>query len=130
MVSNADWAFQRFMNDVFADMLDICVVVYLDDILIYSSNKATHHKQVKEVLRRLRKHRLYAKPEKCEFDRESVEYLGYILSPAGLTMAADKVQTIQEWPELQNVKDHIGKLHCKVLTFHQTGTVYPFGTVQ
>jgi len=103
-LSNAPRAFQHFMNDVFADMLDVCVVVYLDDILIYSSDKATHHKQVKEVLRRLRKHRLYAKPEKCEFDCESVEYLGYILSPAGLTMAADKVQTIQEWPEPRKVR--------------------------
>lgn len=104
-LSNAPGAFQCFMNDVFADMLDVCVVVYLDDILIYSSDKATHRKQVKEVLRRLRKHGLYAKPEKCEFDRESVEYLGYILSPAGLTMASDKIQTIQDWPEPRRVKD-------------------------
>ena len=104
-LSNAPGAFQRFMNDIFADMLDVCVVVYLDDILIYSADKTTHHKQVKEVLRRLRKHGLYAKPEKCEFDRETVEYLGYILSPQGLTMAADKVQTIQDWPEPRKVKD-------------------------
>jgi hypothetical protein len=104
-LSNAPGAFQCFMNDVFADMLDVCVVVYLDDILIYSSNKMTHHKQVKEVLRRLRKHSLYTKPEKCEFDRESVEYLGYILSADGLTMAADKVQVIQDWPKPQKVKD-------------------------
>ena len=93
-LSNAPGAFQRFMNDIFADMLDVCVVVYLDDILIYSSDKTTHRKQVKDVLCCLRKHGLYAKPEKCEFDHESVEDLGYILSPAGLTMAADKVQTI------------------------------------
>jgi hypothetical protein len=104
-LSNAPGTFQRFMNDVFADMLDVCVVVYLDNILIYSSNKTTHHKQVKEVLRRLWKHRLYAKPEKCEFDCKSVEYLSYILSPAGLTMASDKVQTIQDWPEPRRVKD-------------------------
>ena len=104
-LSNVPGAFQRFMNDIFADMLDVCVVVYLDDILIYSSDKATHRQQVKEVLRRLRKHGLYAKPEKCEFDRESVEYLGYVLSPAGLHMAADKVQVIQDWPEPRKVKD-------------------------
>ena len=104
-LSNAPGAFQRFMNDVFADMLDVCVVVYLDNILIYSTDKSTHRKQVKEVLRRLRKHGLYAKPEKCEFDRESVEYLDYVLSPAGLTMASDKVQTIQDWPEPRRVKD-------------------------
>ena len=73
-LSNAPGAFQRFMNDIFADMLDVCVVVYLDDILIYSTDKATHRQQVKEVLKRLQKHGLYAKPEKCEFDREQVEY--------------------------------------------------------
>jgi hypothetical protein len=72
-LSNAPSAFQRFMNDIFADMLDVCVVVYLDDILIYSSNKATHRQQVKEVLHRLRKHGLYAKPDKCEFDRNMVK---------------------------------------------------------
>jgi hypothetical protein len=104
-LSNAPGAFQRFMNDIFADMLDVCVIVYIDDILIYSSDKATHRKQVKEVLRWLRKHGLYAKPDKCEFDHDTVEYLGYVLSPAGLRMASDKVQTIQEWPEPQKVKD-------------------------
>jgi hypothetical protein len=66
-LSNAPSAFQRFMNNIFADMLDVCVVVYLDDILIYSSDKTTHCQQVKEVLHRLRKHGLYAKPDKCEF---------------------------------------------------------------
>ena len=93
-LSNASGAFQRFMNNIFADMLDVCVVVYLDNILIYSSNKSTYHQQVKEVLRRLRKHGLYAKPKKCEFDCDRVEYLGYILSSEGLTMAANKVQVI------------------------------------
>ena len=50
-------------------------------------------------------HKLYAKPEKCEFERDRVEYLGYILSPEGLTMAADKVKVIQDWPEPRKVKD-------------------------
>ena len=104
-LSNAPGAFQRFMNDIFADMLDVCVVVHLDDILIYSSDKATHRRQVKEVLRRLQKNGLYAKPEKCEFNKETVEFLGYVLSPQGLTMAADKVQAVRDWPEPRKVKD-------------------------
>ena len=104
-LTNAPGAFQRFMNDIFADMLDVCVVVYLDDILIYSPDKTTHTRQVKEVLRRLRKHGLYAKPEKCEFHKEQVEYLGYILSPEGLFMASDKIKVIQDWPEPRKVKD-------------------------
>jgi len=93
------------MNDLFSDLLDVCVVVYLDDILIYSDDITQHRKHVKEVLKRLRKAGLYAKAEKCEFHSDSVKYLGYVLSPAGLTMSDAKVKTIQEWPEPKKVKD-------------------------
>ncbi|KIK15995.1 hypothetical protein PISMIDRAFT_16094 [Pisolithus microcarpus 441] len=85
-LTNAPAAFQRFVNSIFADMLDVCVMVYLDDILIYSHDLESHRKHVKEVLCRLCCHSLYAKPKKCEFHRDSVEYLGYVLSPSGLTM--------------------------------------------
>jgi len=60
---------------------------------------------VKEVLKRLHKAGLYAKAEKCEFHSESVEYLGYILSPSGLTMSDNKIKIIQDWPEPKKVKD-------------------------
>src|SRR6266498_5431038 len=93
------------MNDVFSDMIDVSVVVYLDDILIYSDNPADHHKHVKEVLRRLHKHGLFARANKCEFHSEQVEYLGYILSPEGLSMDQVNVKVVQDWPELQKVKD-------------------------
>jgi hypothetical protein len=104
-LTNAPAAFQRFMNDIFKDMLDVCVIVYLDDILIYSDDMSKHQEHVREVLRRLRKHGLYARSDKCEFHKDRVEYLGYILSPEGLTMSDDKVKTIQEWPEPKKVKD-------------------------
>jgi len=104
-LTNAPAAFQRFVNTVFADMLDVCVVVYLDDILIYSEDMESHQQHVREVLRRLRLHGLFAKPEKCEFHSDSVEYLGYRLSPDGLTMSPDKIQTISDWPEPRKVKD-------------------------
>jgi len=104
-LTNALAAFQRFVNSVFADMLDVCVIVYLDDILIYSQDLASHKNHVREVLRHLRKHRLYAKPEKCEFHSTSVEYLGYLLSLDGLTMSDEKVQAIVDWPEPWKVKD-------------------------
>jgi len=93
------------MNDLFSDLLDVCVVVYLDDILIYSDDITQHRKHIKEVLKRLRKAGLYAKAEKCEFHSDSVEYLGYVLSPSGLTMSDAKVKTIQEWLEPKKVKD-------------------------
>ena len=98
-------AFQQFMNNIFSDLLDVCVVIYLDDILIYSNNMSEHHRHVKEVLKCLYKAGLYAKADKCKFHSESVEYLGYILSPSGLTMSNNKIKIIQDWPELKKVKD-------------------------
>ena len=104
-LTNAPAAFQRFVNDIFSDLLDICVLVYIDDILIYSDSPTEHRDHVREVLRRLRKHNLYAKAEKCEWHCDTVEYLGYILSPTGLTMSEDKIKIIQDWPEPRRVKD-------------------------
>ena len=66
--------FQRFMNDIFSDLLDVHVIIYLDDILVYSDDPTEHTKHVHEVLRRLRKHGLFARPDKCHFSEDSVEY--------------------------------------------------------
>ena len=96
-LTNAPAAFQCFMNDIFSDMLDVCVLIYLDDILIYSDNMEQHREHVREVLRRLCNNHLYARADKCDFHTNSVEYLGYMLSLAGLSMANYKVKTIQEW---------------------------------
>ena len=104
-LTNAPSAFQRFVNSIFSDMLDVCVVVYLDDILIYSNDPSEHKRNVREVLRRLRDNGLYCKLPKCEFDVTTCEYLGFILSPDGFRMASDKVQTIQDWPTPRKVKD-------------------------
>ena len=106
-LTNGPTAFQRFMNDIFGDLLDQCVVVYLDDILIYSDNPKQHTKHVQEVLRRLRKHSLYTQAKKCKWHRNSVEFLGYmyIMSSEGLTMADDKICAILDWPKPWKVKD-------------------------
>ena len=91
------------MNGIFSDLLDVCIVVYLDDILIYSDNITQHQNHIKEVLKQLCKAGLYAKAEKYEFHLDSMEYLGYILSPSGLTMSNAKVKTIQEWLEPKDI---------------------------
>jgi len=104
-LTNTPAAFQHFVNTIFADMLDVCVVMYLNDILIYSEDMESHQQHVQEVLRHLRLHGLFAKPEKCKFHSDSVEYLGYRLSPEGLTMSPGKMQTISDWPEPHKVKD-------------------------
>ena len=103
-LTNAPAAFQRFMNHIFADLLDVYVVVYLDDILIYSNSLEDHRKHVREVLRRLRVNDLFCKPEKCEFHTDKIEFLGYVVSPDGIFMDPAKVQTIQNWPEPKSVR--------------------------
>ena len=84
------------MNNLFSDLLDVCVVIYLDDILIYSNNMSEHYWYVKEVLKYLYKASLYAKVGKCKFHSELVKYLGYILSSSGLTISDNKVKIIQD----------------------------------
>ena len=97
-LTNAPAQFQSHMQNIFSDLLDILVVIYLDDILIFSKNLEEHRQVVREVLRQLQKYGLYAKESKCEFHCQSVEFLGMIVSSKGLEMCRDKVQTIQEWP--------------------------------
>ena len=94
-LTNASIAFYQFINDLFSDLLDICVVIYLNIILIYSNNMSKHHWHIKKVLKHLYKASLYTKAEKYKFHSELVEYLGYILSPSSLTMSNDKVKIIQ-----------------------------------
>ena len=91
-LTNTLVAFQWFMNNLFSDLLDICIIIYLGDILIYSNNIFKHHWYVKKVLKHLCKASLYAKAEKCKFYSELVEYLRYIISPSGLTMSNNKVK--------------------------------------
>ena len=104
-LTNAPVTFQRFMNEIFKDLLDVCVVVYLDDILIYSEDPSEHEKHVHEVFRRLRKNNLYAKLDKCEFDVDTTNFLGYIISPDGIRMDEAKIKVIQDWPVPRKVKD-------------------------
>src|SRR6516164_2742041 len=104
-LSNAPAAFQHFMNNIFCDMVNVCITIYLDDILIYSDDPIQHKKHVQKVLHHLWLHGLYAQADKCKFNTDSVEYLGYVLSPTGLSMAQNKVKTIQDWPEPRKVKD-------------------------
>ena len=93
------------MNNIFSGILDVCVVIYLDNIPIYSNNMSEHHQYIKEVLKHFHKTSFYAKTEKCKFHSKLVEYLEYILSPSGLTMSDDKVKIIQDWPEPKKVKN-------------------------
>ena len=104
-LTNAPSTFQRFMNDIFSDLLDVHVIIYLDDILIYSDNPVDHRKHVHEVLHHLHANGLYAHLDKCRFSSDTIEYLGFILTKDGLKMDPSKVQTVQDWPKPWKVKD-------------------------
>ena len=95
---NAPATFQRMMNEIFRDFLDVCVVIYLDDILVFSESEAQHQVHLRQVLERLREHRLVAKPKKCVFGQHRVEFLGYVIEDGKLSMLESKVQAIQDWP--------------------------------
>jgi hypothetical protein len=96
-LTNAPVFFRYMMNDIFQEYLDDFVVIYLDDILIFSKNEEDHENHVRLVLSKLREMSRYAKLEKCEFHQSQVEWVGYILSPTGVSMDQKKVQTIVEW---------------------------------
>lgn len=102
---NSPSVFQSFINEVFRDMLNISVIVYIDDILIYSNTLPEHVQHVRAVLHRLIKYQLYAKAEKCEFHTTSTTFLGYIISPGGVAMDEKKVNAVLKWPEPTTLKE-------------------------
>src|SRR4051812_19078036 len=104
-LTNAPATFQALVQDILRPLLDICVIVYIDDILIYSRNETDHIQHVKQVFEILRQHKLYGNMEKCEFFKESVEYLGHIISSHGIATDPKKVETIRVWPQPKNIKE-------------------------
>ena len=93
------------MNYIFREYLDHFEFIYLDDILIFSPNMEEHTCQVRLVLVKLPEHNVYAKGEKCEFDCTSIEFLGYIILPFGITMDLKKVSVIRVWSTPSRVMD-------------------------
>ena len=93
-LTNAPTFFIYLMNLVFMPELDKFVVVFIDDILIYSKNKEEHAQHLRIVLTRLREHKLYAKFSKCEFWLDRVQFLGHVLTPEGISVDPSKVQDV------------------------------------
>lgn len=104
-LTNAPAVFQHMANDIFREFLDLFVIIYLDDILVYSKTQEEHDRHVRQVLAKLREHGLYAKLEKCAFDQDQVEFLGFIISAKGISMDPKKVQTILDWQPPSSVRD-------------------------
>lgn len=86
------------------------MAVYMDDILIYSIDEETHQEITHKVLWHLEEYDLYLKPEKCDFDRDRIEYLGMIIEPGRVSMDYGKTATVANWPKPCNLRDVRGFL--------------------
>src|SRR5215472_5179018 len=97
-LNNAPATFQQSMNLIFVDFIDKFLVVYLDDILIYSDNHVDHEKHLKLVLQRFEEHKLHAQVHKCRFLQTKVDYLGYIVGYGQISHDPKRVEAISSWP--------------------------------
>lgn len=105
-LTNSPATFQCMMNDLFKDLiLQGHVIVYMDDILIFTNDRNLHAQITRQVLHILQDNNLYLKPEKCEFDQLEVEYLGVIISEGQIRMSPKKVDAVAQWPTPKSKKD-------------------------
>ena len=103
---NAPTSFQRFINKILAVKLDIFVIVYLDNIFIYTGDDGDGHVAVvRWVLEQLRKFSLFANLKKCQFHQDEVWFLSYVISSKGIRMEDERIVTVKQWPEPQSVRD-------------------------
>ena len=115
-LSNALRTFMRLMNQVLKPFIGKFVVVYFDDILIYSKTEAAHYNYVREVLAVLQANELYINLKKCSFLTNKLLFLGYVVSADGIHVDEDKVRAVREWPTPKTVSD--------VRSFHGLATFY------
>ncbi|KAL2923040.1 Transposon Ty3-I Gag-Pol polyprotein [Bienertia sinuspersici] len=104
-LTNAPATFCTLMNKIFRSFLDDFVVVYVDDIVVYSNNLQDHMEHLRKVFQASRENELYVKKEKCSFGQEEVSYLGHRIRAGKILMEHDKVQAIIEWEEPKNVSE-------------------------
>ena len=105
-LSNAPASFQGYINKILTEKLDIFVIVYLDDILIYTEDQGRGHVEaVRWVLDILRKNGLFANLKKCRFHKDEVRFLGYVVSSQGIRMEDERIKAVNNWPEPKSVQD-------------------------
>ena len=103
---NALASFQGYVNKILAEKLDVFVIVYLDDILIYTKDAGQGHiEAVRWVLGELRKHGLFANLKKCRFHQQEVRFLGYVVSSQRIRMEEERIDAVKAWPKLKSVRD-------------------------
>jgi len=96
-LTNAPATFQAYINQALRGLVDDFCIVYLDDILVFSKTQEEHKEHLQRICERLRGAELYAKPSKCQFFQQEIEFLGFIISTKGIHMDPKRIQTIKEW---------------------------------
>ncbi|CAI7777653.1 unnamed protein product, partial [Closterium sp. NIES-53] len=104
-LTNAPATFQMTMNEAFRSLLDKCVIIYLDDILVYIRDKQQHLEDLEAVFTVLDKHRLLTKGSKCEFFQDRLEFLGHVISEAGVEIDPKKLDTVKAWHPPTNITE-------------------------
>ena len=132
-LTNAPVAFMNLMNKIFHDCLDKFVLVFIDDILIYSKNEEEHQRHLEIILKRLREHTLYIKLSKCVFYQKEIQYLGHTISAQGIAVDPSKIKEIKEWPMPRNVSKvrnfmGLARFYRKFVR-NFSRIVYPFTTL-
>ncbi|XP_028796878.1 uncharacterized protein LOC114752313 [Neltuma alba] len=125
-LKNAPSTFQSLMNDIFRQYLRKFILVFFDDILVYSVNRQEHLRHLRVALEVLQQHHLVINAEKCIFAQSELEYLGHIISPAGVHADPSKVQSMLTWPVPQSLKELRGFLD---LTGYYRRFVRNYGTL-
>jgi len=97
--------FQTVMNLILAPLVRKCVVVFIDDILIYSKSWTDHLLHIQEVLSILQQNNFHVKMSKCLFAKQQLSYLGHIVSKQGVATDPSKIASIKDWPQPQNIKE-------------------------
>lgn len=104
-LTNAPAAFMDLMNRVFKEYLDEFLIVFIDDILIYSRDREEHAEHLRVALQILKEHWLYAKFSKCEFWLENVQFLGHVISKEGITVDPTKIEAVSRWSRPTSVTE-------------------------
>lgn len=104
-LTNAPAVFMSLMSGVFCTFLDKFVVVFLDDILIYSRDEKEHEEHLRQVLQKLRENQLFGSLSKCAFFRSEIHYLGHIISGDGVSVDPSKIRAIMDWPTPTSVME-------------------------
>jgi len=104
-LTNAPASFMCLMNNILSKYVDQFVIVFIDDILIYSKYKEEHEEHLNIILQILREHKLYAKLSKCEFYKDKIQYLGHVISREGIVVDPDKIKAIMNWHVPKDVSD-------------------------